>query len=111
MRTAILGMMLLAGAAAADTAGRPLDVPFFAQQENGCGAASVAMVMHYWRNLTSKPLVYPTADEAYQHLYKPERNGILLSDMKRYFEESGFRAFTFKGKRADIEEQLGKGRP
>ena len=25
-----------------------LDVPFLRQKKNGCGAASVAMVLHYW---------------------------------------------------------------
>ena len=106
----ILGILVLAGATAS-AADRSLAVPFFSQQQNGCGAASVVMVMHYWGSLTSKPTTYPTAEEAFQRLYQPERNGILLGDMKRYLEESGFRAFTFRGHLVDIEEHLGKGRP
>ncbi len=32
---------------AADPAGIWLDVPFIAQEKDGCGAASIAMVMQY----------------------------------------------------------------
>ncbi len=106
----ILAVLLVTGSAA-EGASRTLRVPFFDQQENGCGAASSAMVMHYWSDFTSHQRVYPSADEAYQRLYKPERKGILLVDMKRFFEENGFQAYTLRGQRADLEQQLSKGRP
>jgi predicted double-glycine peptidase len=86
-------------------AGEPLRVPFFRQLKNGCGAASVAMVMHYW-----KPAA-PSSAQVYRHLYLPERKGIPLADMRRYLEDSGFRAFTLKGQWSDLEEHLAKGRP
>lgn len=110
MSHAILVMNLLAGVMASD-ASPPLMVPFFSQQENGCGAASVAMVMHYWGNLASPRTTYANADEVLRRLYKPERKGILLADMKRYLQESAFHAFTFRGQLADIEEHIAKGRP
>ena len=85
-------------------ANQPLDVPFFHQQTNGCGAASVAMVLHYWDKQEAPERVY-------QQLYKSAQKGILLSDMKRYLEESGFRAFTLRGEWNDVEQHLAKGRP
>ena len=110
LRCALLGMILVAGVIEG-ASNQPLAVPFFGQQKNGCGAASVAMVIHYWANHAPNLPPYPTADEAYQRLYDHERNGILLGDMKRYFEEYGFKAFTFRGRWADVEVHLGKGRP
>jgi predicted double-glycine peptidase len=83
---------------------RPLPVPFFPQQKDGCGAASVAMVMHYWGHRQAPERVY-------RDLYDAERRGIPLAGMKRYLEDAGFRAFTVRGEWADIQEQLGKGRP
>src|SRR6185295_14630508 len=99
-------LVAMAGLAAACHAatGSPLNVPFFHQQTNGCGAASVAMVMHYWER--QQP-----PERVYQRLYNADQKGILLSDMKRYLEESGFRAFTLRGEWNDIEQHLAKGRP
>ena len=99
-------LVALAGLAAvcSAAASAPLDVPFFHQQTNGCGAASVAMVMHYWEKREAP-------EHVYQQLYKADQKGILLSDMKRYLEESGFRAFTLRGKWNDVEQHLAKGRP
>jgi len=34
---------------AAVSAGLWLDVPFVKQEKNGCGSASIAMVMQYWQ--------------------------------------------------------------
>ena len=32
-----------------------LDVPFVKQEKNGCGAASVAMVMQFWQRQQGRP--------------------------------------------------------
>ncbi len=53
----------------------------------------------------------PAPDEVYRHLYRPDLKGIRLTDISLYLETMGFRAFTFRGNWADVEEQLGKGRP
>jgi predicted double-glycine peptidase len=82
----------------------PLQVPFFPQAKNGCGAASVAMVMHYWGSRPEPGLVY-------HELYDAEHHGIQLASMKRYLEQAGFRAFTIQGGWADIQEHTAKGRP
>ncbi len=41
---AVCGMLL-----AAEPPGVWLDVPFVKQEKDGCGAASIAMVIQYWR--------------------------------------------------------------
>ena len=89
-----------------------IKLPFYPQQKNGCGAASVAMVMHYWEN--QRPGARTAAAsplEVYQSLYSPERKGIQLRDMKRYLEQNGFRAFTLRGEWNDLEEHLARRRP
>lgn len=95
--------------AAEAEARKPLDVPFFRQERNGCGAASVAMVAHYWAARSSKQPA--PAQQIYQRLYDPERRGVLLGEMKRYLAEAGYRAFTFRGEWKDLEGHLSKGRP
>ncbi|MGH9673138.1 MAG: cysteine peptidase family C39 domain-containing protein [Bryobacteraceae bacterium] len=81
-----------------------LDVPFFVQEKNGCGAASVAMVMHYWRVPQPPSLVY-------QQLYNTDIGGIPLEAMREFLEKAGLQAFTLRGERADLERHLALGRP
>lgn len=104
---ALFVILTVAGAAATST---PLDVPFFRQEKNGCGAAAVAMVAHYWGSRVGPPEL-PSPKQIYQRLYDAERRGIALAGMKRYLEELGYRAFTFRGERRDLEGHLSKGRP
>jgi len=104
-------LLAIAFAAACGAAKQPLDVPFFSQQKNGCGAASIAMTIRYWANQPGQTIAAPSAEQVYQRLIDPERKGILLADMKRYLEELGFRAFTLRGQWSDLEEHLAKGRP
>ena len=47
-RGCVLVMVFAAECCAA--ASSQLNLPFYPQKKNGCGAASVAMVMHYWEN-------------------------------------------------------------
>lgn len=86
----------------------PLAVPFIRQNENGCGAASVAMVLHYWK---PQPGAAPAHADVYRALYQPGRNGIALADMKRYAAEAGFVSVTLRGEWSDIVTHTGKGRP
>ena len=93
-------------------ANSPLDVPFYAQQKNGCGAASVAMVMHYWDNRQpGSPVMRPSPETVYELLYQRKQKGIPLADMKRYLEDMRFRVFTLRGQWQDVEGHLSKGRP
>ncbi len=99
-------------ALAAGTASLWLDVPFVAQQKDGCGAAGVAMVMQYWEQHEGRA-VQPEADPAriLSTLYSPTAHGIYASAIVRYFQQNGYRAFAFAGNTADLERQLAQGRP
>jgi ABC-type bacteriocin/lantibiotic exporter with double-glycine peptidase domain len=86
-----------------------LDVPFVAQQKNGCGPASVAMIMEYWQ----KQQRAPSSGDAAEVLrtLAPGRDGVRAADMLRFFAQHGYRAFAYTGDWADLEHQLAKGRP
>jgi len=99
-------------ALAAQGTGVWLDVPFIKQEKNGCGAASIAMVMQYWQKQAggsqedgSNPAnIQRALDSSHAH-------GIFASDMERYFQEHGFRAYSFRGEWDDLRQHLAKGRP
>lgn len=86
-----------------------LDVPFVAQQKNGCGPASIAMIMEYWQ----KQQHVPASGDAAEVLrtLAPGREGVRAADMLRSFEHYGYRSFAYAGDWADLEHQLTKGRP
>jgi ABC-type bacteriocin/lantibiotic exporter with double-glycine peptidase domain len=114
--------VLLALAAAILAAQAPtaiwIDVPFVHQPREGCGAASLSMLMQYW---ASQPGATKVADanrttdrdvDSIQHdLYSPREHGITASAMQGYLEQHGFRAFALSGTWSDLEEHLRKGRP
>jgi ABC-type bacteriocin/lantibiotic exporter with double-glycine peptidase domain len=78
-----------------------LDVPFVHQQEDGCGAASIATP--------------PGTSAEYGHiqsaLFSPAAHGILASDMVRYFQQNGFSAFAFTGDWDLLQHHIAAGRP
>lgn len=86
-----------------------LDVPFVAQQKNGCGPASIAMIMEYWQKQRNAP----ATDDAAEVLRSltPGRDGVRAPDMLHSFEQHDYRAFAYAGDWPDLEYQLGKGRP
>ncbi len=89
-----------------------LDVPFVKQEEAGCGAASVAMVMQYW----IREGYFLSADEAqpgkiHAALFSPEDKGTRTSDLENYLREHGFETYTFSGDWNDLAKQLARGRP
>jgi ABC-type bacteriocin/lantibiotic exporter with double-glycine peptidase domain len=97
---------------AADSSGAWLDVPFVKQEKNGCGAASIAMVMQYWqRQQGLAPTAIADAPEIQRSLYSSKAHGIYASDLERYFEQHRYRAFAFEGRMQDLEDHLAKGRP
>jgi predicted double-glycine peptidase len=107
MRLRFLAVFALAAALGAE----PLTVPFVAQKKNGCGAASVSMVMQYWAGQRGGTGQYPDAQAVYNSLYDPALRGIPLVAMKRYLEEQGFRAYTLHGQFTDLSAHVEKGRP
>jgi predicted double-glycine peptidase len=97
---------------AADPPALWLDVPFVKQEKDGCGAASVAMVIQYWQRQQGR-----TSDggaeaaEAYRALYSKAAQGTYASELKHYLARRGFQTFAFRGGLEDLQQHLGKGRP
>ena len=113
----ILGLVLFAAAGvgfalATETPSLWIDVPFVAQVKNGCGSAAIAMVMEYWEKKTG----HGAGDSAgagniQAALYSPAEGGIPASAMKKYFENAGYRTFTFVGDWGELGHHLERGRP
>ena len=108
----VLLLVLRAVASASDSVNLWLDVPFVQQDKNGCGPASIAMVMQYWQQQPggSAGQVRDVA-EIVRTLQPDSRQGVRASAMVRYFEQNGYRAFAFAGAWTDLEQAIGKGRP
>jgi ABC-type bacteriocin/lantibiotic exporter with double-glycine peptidase domain len=106
----VIGLSLGGLVLAAQEPGVWLDVPFVRQEKNGCGAASIAMVMQYWQRQQGK---IPSADpeQIQLALYSRQAQGIYASGMEHYLQQHGFRTFAFAGEWKDLKEHLEKGRP
>lgn len=97
---------------AAAPAGVWLDVPFIAQEKEGCGAASAAMVMQYWLKQQGKPASAEADVQQIQRaLHSQPGHGIYASDLEHYLQEHGFRTFVLQGTWDDLKQHLEKGRP
>lgn len=112
IRALVLMLLLRGFLFAAEPRGLWLDVPFVKQDKEGCGAASIAMVMQYWQQQQGQP-VNPFAEPTYieRALHADSAHGIYASDMERYFQQNGYRTFAFAGEWANLKHHLGKGRP
>ncbi len=87
-----------------------LDAPLIKQERQACGAASLAMVLEFWRAEAAKS-GSALAEEIYAELRAGESGGVRLADMKSYLTGRGFHAFTVRGSGGLLEEHVGKGRP
>ncbi|HEY1270394.1 MAG TPA: C39 family peptidase [Terriglobales bacterium] len=107
-----LAVLCLCGLILAADRGVWLDVPFVKQEKNGCGAASIAMVMQYWQR-QGHVAAEGGADAAQiqKSLYSARAHGIYASDIEAYFRAHGFKTFAFQGRWTDLQEQLQRGRP
>ena len=95
-----------------DKTGIWLDVPFVKQSEDGCGSASIAMLLQYWSAHGSQIAPGRADAEAIQkELYSRKAHGIVAADMERYLRESGFREFAVRGGWSDLRQHLTQGRP
>ena len=111
-RSVLLVICICGSVCAAQSKGAWLDVPFVKQVENGCGSASIAMVMQYWhKQLGRSSGDSAQATEIHRSLYVPGTDGIYASAMERYFQEHEFRAFSFRGDWEILRQHLQKGRP
>jgi len=89
-----------------------LDVPYIKQTEEGCGSASLAMLLQYWAAHGANISAERSDPDAIQKkLYNEKAHGIYASDMERYMKESDFHAFTVRGEWKDFRENLPLGRP
>ena len=105
---------LLAGTCllAAEPSAVWLDVPFVKQEKNGCGAATIAMVMQFWQDQRGQPHSADADPAKIQSaLYSSTAHGIYASDLERYFQQRGYLVFTFQGREDDLLQHLEKGRP
>jgi ABC-type bacteriocin/lantibiotic exporter with double-glycine peptidase domain len=108
--------LLVLAACTLVSAGEPaavwLDVPFVKQEKNGCGAASIAMVMQYWQRQQSQVAnASSDAEEIQKVLYAASAHGVYASEMEHYFHAHGYETFAFAGRVEDLRIHLGKGRP
>ena len=107
-----VAVLMLAGVPLAEGAALFIDVPFVKQEKNGCGAASIAMVMQYWARQQSR--VAPAtadADAIQRELYSEQAHGILASAVEDYFRRNGYQVFVFAGEWQDLKDHMAKGRP
>ena len=112
VRTAVLLLGSCGVLLAAHPPGVWLDVPFVKQERDGCGAASIAMVMQYWQRQQRESVSQSSdATRIQRTLFSAKAHGIYASDMERYFKEKGFRAFTIRGEWDDLKSHLERGRP
>ena len=83
MRVIVLVLWVGGVLCAADPSGIWLDIPFVKQEKDGCGAASIAMVMQYWQ-LQQRRSGNPTAEAAQiqRALHSDTAHGIYASDME-----------------------------
>jgi predicted double-glycine peptidase len=96
----------------AGKAGIWLDVPFVKQTTEGCGSASIAMLLQYWSaHGTAISAGRDDADAIHKQLYSRKGRGIYASDVERYLKGSGFRVFPLRGTWDDLREHLAHGRP
>lgn len=101
-----------APAAAPEPAGVWLDVPFVKQTEEGCGSASIAMLLQYWSAHGATVASGRTEAAVIQkELYSRKAHGIFASDLERYLRDSGFREFAIRGEWQDLRRHLAQGRP
>jgi ABC-type bacteriocin/lantibiotic exporter with double-glycine peptidase domain len=96
----------------AGKAGIWLDVPFIKQTIEGCGSASIAMLLQYWSaHGTAVAAEREDPDAIQKQLYSRKGHGIFASDLERYLRETGFRVFPLRGEWSDLRDHLSKGRP
>ena len=124
MKLRVLAVLLILGgswmtastvSARTQAAGNPaiwIDVPFAAQTKDGCGSASIAMVMQYWENKQGQPVAAEANPLTIQAaLFSRSAGGIYASSMEQYLRQSGYRAFIFQGQWSDLQHHLALGRP
>ena len=113
----VLGGGLCLGSYSMDRGSVWLDVPFFKQEKNLCGAACVYMILEYWRTHQGASgervttACAPSPEQISSALYAVEAKGVYGSQIASYLGSRGFRTFVIRGNWSDLEDHLSKGRP
>lgn len=81
-----------------------LPVPYVHQHKDTCAAASLAMVMGYFKQEVSQ-------EEVARALVRPELRGIPGSLLADYARSRGLEAVAYRGDMAQLRDFLAKGRP
>lgn len=99
-------------ASARELSGIWLNVPYARQPKDGCGAASISMILRYWslKDPEFKPRL-PGIDEIQRKLFSPKAHGIFAHDMESYLRRNGLRVYVFRGNLQMLRDHLSKGRP
>ncbi len=101
-----------AGPGASVAEAKWIDVPFVRQPRDGCGAASIAMVMQYWEaQQRAQAGARSDVDAIERELHLSRQQGIGAEQMEMYLRRHGFDVYPLNGSWNDLEEQIGKGRP
>lgn len=108
----VIAVLLCVSVVAEEAPAIWLDVPYVKQHPEGCGAASIAMVMQYWFAQDGRP-PDDRADSAYilRSLHSRVSHGIYASAMSQYLQGQGFRTFSFAGDWNMLQHHLLEGRP
>jgi len=85
-------------------AGKPLEVPFIAQQTGYCGPAALAMLANFYGQPVSQ------ADIA-NAIYLPDIHGTLTTDLADYAKHFNLWTRQYRGTTTDIRQKLAAGVP
>jgi ABC-type bacteriocin/lantibiotic exporter with double-glycine peptidase domain len=111
-RHAAVAVLFCISVVAENATGVWLDVPYVKQSPEGCGAASIAMIMQYWFAQDGR-VPDDQAEAAYilRSLHSRAGHGIYASAMSQYLQGQGFRTFSFVGDWNLLQQHLRQGRP
>lgn len=100
-----------------------IDVPFVSQPSEGCGAATIAMIMQYWERQREHTSLSSTVETAVpskqesnvihiqQELYSKPAHGIYASDLQQYLQSHSFATYVVRGDLELLTHHIERGRP
>ncbi len=80
-----------------------LAVPFFPQEEGACGPASLAAVLHFWRD--------PVSPQVIARSVLLGRGGTFWFDLVRFASDRGFMVRSGAGTLEEVRAEIDRGRP
>jgi len=88
-----------------------LDVPFVKQEKNGCGSASIAMLMRYWARSRQVMAGAEADPRQISRRSTPRISRHSRSGYGAIFSPKRVSAVRFSGDWAELNRHIGKGRP